>query len=65
MFFLIEIEEMHIKIFFFLIFLFLLLFKYCCLHFPITMFPASHSPPPPTLNLPPFGFVHVSFLPVP
>ena len=49
------------------LFFFLLLFKYSCLHFSL-----HHSLPPfpsypylPSSILPPFGFVHVSFIRVP
>ena len=41
-----------------------MLFKYICLHFPRRLPPPSHPYPLP-LILPPFGFVHVSFIDVP
>ena len=46
--------------------LFLLLFKYSCLHFPTTSFHhPTHPHLPPQFCPPPFGFVHESFIHVP
>ena len=45
--------------------LFLLLFKYSCLHFPATTFSCPTHPHLPPSTLLPFGFVHGSFIHVP
>ena len=45
-------------------FIFLLLFKYSCHHFPPPLSP-PHQSTPPTLNLTPLWLVHVSFIHVP
>ena len=52
-------------LFYFSFFLFLLLFKYSCLHFPVTTFSCPTHPQLLLLILPPFGFVHGSFIHTP
>ena len=49
----------------FLIYFIFLLFKYSCLHFLPTTPPTPPIPHLPPSILPPFGFVHVSFIYVP
>ena len=50
---------------FYYIFDFFLLFKCSCLHFPLTTLPCSTYTHLPHSNLPPFGFVYMSFITVP
>ena len=57
-----EVWMQFLMLYFLFYFLhFLLLFKYSCLYFPTTTSPLTHPNLPPAI-LPPFGFVHGSFI---